>query len=91
MIYHSLTTLISEGQPLTTENPAPEGHSAQISTIAYGVAARLDTLYGFSEMITEQSAAIARQMKIPEEDIKSWQEAMVPRAPERAIFQSWRI
>ena len=91
MIYDNLTALISEGQPLPTEDPTPEGHSGQISAIAYGVAAKLDSLYGFSEMIAEQSVEIAQQLKIPERDIKSWQESRAVRAPERAIVQSWQI
>jgi len=88
MIYDNLTALLGKGQPLTTEGPTSQGPSGQISVIARGVAARLDSLYGFSEMITEQSVAIARQMKIPEEDIKSWQKSMAMHAPETAIARS---
>lgn len=90
MIHDNLTALRAGGQQVTMENPTPEGFSGQISAIAHGVAAKLDALYGFSEMITQQSIEIARQLEIPEEEIKSWTEARAMLESERKIVQSWQ-
>ena len=54
------------------ESPAIEGLSGEISAIAHGVEAKLNSLSGFLETVTQQSIEIARQLRIPEKEIQRW-------------------
>lgn len=44
----------------------------EMNAISRGVEARLDSLVGFSGMVTLETIAIARQLRMPERQIKSW-------------------
>jgi len=65
------------------ESPAVEDPASAISAIAHGVEAKLNSLSGFSEMVTQQSIDIARQLEIPEKEVQRW-------ATARSMFNSER-
>ncbi len=44
----------------------------EMNAISRGVETRLDSMTGFSEMVTLETVAIARQLRIPERQIKRW-------------------
>ena len=54
------------------ESPVIEGLSGEISAIAHGVEAKLNSLSGFLETVTQQSIEIVRQLRIPEKEIQRW-------------------
>ena len=49
----------------------------EMNAISRGIETRLDSLTGFSGMVTLETVAIARQLRIPERQIKRW---AVPRS-----------
>lgn len=51
---------------------AIEESSPEISATARGVEARLRLLTGFSRLVAQQSVDIARQLNIPEREIRQW-------------------
>lgn len=54
------------------ESPVIEGLSGEISAIAHGVETKLNSLFDFSETVTQQSIEIAWQLRIPEKEIQRW-------------------
>ena len=46
--------------------------SGHIDSIAAGVEAKLDPYSAFSRVVNEKTISIARQLGIPEEEIKKW-------------------
>jgi hypothetical protein len=44
----------------------------EMNAMSRGVETRLDSMTGFSEMVTLETVAIARQLRIPERQIKRW-------------------
>lgn len=72
------------------ESPAIKGGSDEINAIAHGVEAKLNSLAGFSEMVTQQSVEIARQLGMSEEEIQRWAttRSMLDSQRSRAVYSS---
>ena len=51
---------------------ATNGPSAEIDAIALGVEAKLDPFSGYSQVVTQKTVEIARQLGIAEEEIEQW-------------------
>ncbi len=54
------------------DKPATEELLSEMDAIALGVEAKVDILTGYSQLVTERTADIARQLDIPEAEIKGW-------------------
>ena len=52
--------------------PAISKSSTEMNAIARGVEARLDSLLGYSKIVTQETIDIARQLGIAEEEIQEW-------------------
>ena len=72
------------------ESPAIKGWSDEINAIAHGVEAKLNSLAGFSGMVTQQSVEIARQLGMSEEEIQRWVAArsMLDSQRSRVVYSS---
>jgi len=51
---------------------ATDRFPTRMDAIARGVEARLDSLLGYSKIVTQETSDIARQLDMPEEEIKRW-------------------
>ena len=54
------------------DKPSASQWFNEMNAISRGVETRLDSLTGFSGMVTLETVAIARQLRIPERQIKRW-------------------
>jgi len=61
-----------EGQIVVKDKPTASQWFNEMNAISRGVETRLDSLVGFSGMVTLETVAIARQLRIPERQIKRW-------------------
>ena len=56
----------------TQDEQATEEFLSQMDAIAYGVEARLDSLFGYSKRVIKETTNIAWQFGIPGEEIRRW-------------------
>ncbi len=65
--------MVLEGQKVVKDKPTASQWFNEMNAISCGVETRLDSLVGgFSGMVTLETVAIARQLRIPERQIKRW-------------------
>jgi len=64
--------MVLEGQNSVKDKPTASQWFNKMNAISCGVETRLDSLTSFSEMVTLETVAIARQLRIPERQIKRW-------------------
>ena len=64
--------MILEGQTVVKDKPTATQWFNEMNAISRGVETRLDSLTGFSGMVTLETITIARQLRIPERQIKRW-------------------
>ena len=64
--------MVLEGQKVVKDKPIASQWFNEMNAISRGVETRLDSLTGFSGMVTLETVAIARQLRIPERQIKKW-------------------
>ena len=64
--------MILEGQTVVKDKPTATQWFNEMNAISRGVETRLDSLTGFSGMVTLETVAIARQLRIPGRQIKRW-------------------
>ena len=64
--------MILEGQKVVKDKPIASQWFNEMNAISRGVETRLDPLTCFSGMVTLETIAIARQLRIPERQIKRW-------------------
>jgi len=64
--------VVLEGQIVVKDKPTASQWFNEMNAISCGVETRLDSLVGFSGMVTLETVAIARQLRIPERQIKRW-------------------
>jgi hypothetical protein len=60
------------GDTVVEDKPDASQWFNEMNAISRGVETRLDSLTGFSAMVTLETVAIARQLRIPERQIKRW-------------------
>lgn len=58
--------------PVEEEDSRDVGYFKQMNAIARGVETKLDSFDGHSEVVTQKTIEIARQLSIPEKAIESW-------------------
>jgi len=64
--------VVLERQKVVKDKPTPSQWFNEMNAIFRGVETRLDSLLGFSGMVTLETIATARQLRIPERQIKRW-------------------
>ncbi len=64
--------MVLEGQIVVKDKPTASQWFNEMNALSRGVETRLDSLVGFSGMVTLETVAIARQLRIPERQIKRW-------------------
>ena len=67
-----LSNALREANTVVKDKPTASQWFNEMNAIARGVARRLESLTGFSAMVTLETVAIARQLRIPEGQIKRW-------------------
>lgn len=70
--------------PYGAEPDEPVEPFRQLNAIARGVAARYESLLGYSRMLTQETAALAQQLGIPDHEIEKWADTIARREVERA-------
>ena len=58
--------------PERRDKQATEKSPTEMDAIARGVEARLESLFGFSKIVTQETVDIARGLDIPEKEIQKW-------------------
>ena len=64
--------MVLEGQKVVKDKPITSQWFNEMNAISRGAETRLDSLIGFSGMVTLETVAVARQLRIPERQIKRW-------------------
>ena len=64
--------MILERQTMVKDKPTAPHWFNKMNAISCGVETRLDSLVGFSGMVTLETVAIARQLRMPERQIQRW-------------------
>jgi hypothetical protein len=64
--------MVLEGQKVVKDKPSASRWFNEMNAISRGVETRLDSLIGFSGMVTLETITIAQQLRIPERQIKRW-------------------
>jgi len=54
------------------DRQATDGLFSEMNAVARGVEAELDLIFGYSQIVTERTADVARQLEIPEGAIARW-------------------
>ena len=64
--------MVLEGQKVVKDKPIASQWFNEMNAISHGVETRLDSLTGFSGVVTLETITIAQQLRIPERQIKRW-------------------
>jgi len=64
--------MVLEKQKVVKDKPIASQWLNEMNAISRGVETRLDSLTGFSGMVTLETIATARRLRIPERQIKRW-------------------
>ena len=59
-------------EKVTEDKTAIGEWSCEISAIARGIEAKHNLITGFSKIVTQQTIDIARQLDIPEKEVRRW-------------------
>jgi CheY-like chemotaxis protein len=81
---HHLTTSSTENvQSVVRGDNANSDSISEISAIAIGVEARIDLFDFHSQIVTERTVSVARQLGLPERDIREWMQLRKDRFSKR--------
>lgn len=72
MTHKKLMVLSVDGEQAARDKPVIKRWSSEINAIACGIEVKLNLVTGFSNIVTQRSIDIARQLDIPEKEIQRW-------------------